>query len=600
MPVTPSTTDTPATCRFDFADSAGAPWRYTFGEPERVIVAWTAGEVAAALDDVQQAADAGFYVAGYVAYEAALGLDASLTVRQEPAGVPLVWFGVFRAPVAPTGKPDGAPRGAYTLSPWRPSVTAAEYEARIAAIHEAIAAGSTYQVNYTMRLHADFTGDADALYADLLAAQRGARHGAYLAIGSHRILSASPELFFHRQGERVVTRPMKGTARRGRWAGEDGERCAGLAESAKDRAENVMIVDLLRSDLGRIARTGSVRVSELFAVETYPTLFQMTSTVEASVPRTTALLDLFRALFPCGSVTGAPKVSTMQYIAALEGGPRGVYCGAIGVIRPGGDALFSVAIRTLVIDTATGVAEYGVGGGVTWDSTAEREYEEIQTKAAVLIERWPEFELLETIRLEDGRLHLWERHRDRMAASAGYFGFAYCAHRVVAALEECAAAHPTGVWRVRLLASRDGAVRWEAFELEPQGDAMRVVRLADGPIDRSDRFLYHKTTHRAAIDRFRGPCTRGEAFDVLLWNADGHVTEFTHASLVVETDGQRWTPPQEDGLLAGTLRAELLERGEIAERSLTVAEVVEADAVWWVNGVRGWVRVVVETERLPR
>ncbi|HYO63295.1 MAG TPA: aminodeoxychorismate synthase component I [Pyrinomonadaceae bacterium] len=570
---------------FDFFDGDGRPRRAVFREPSEVIVARSTAEVRPALRAVERAAESGRYAAGYVAYEAAPAFDPALVTR-EPSAAPLVWFAVFDRP---RDDAPAATKAGYELTRWEPSVTREAYDACVAAVRDSIARGDTYQVNYTMRLRAHFRGDALAFYQDLLAAQR-ARYGAYLDTGARHILCASPELFFRRRGAQILTRPMKGTVRRGRWSEEDEALAAWLAGSEKNRAENVMIVDLLRNDLGRIAETGTVGVPSLFDIERYPTVFQMTSTVAATLPERTSLEEIFAALFPCGSVTGAPKVSVMRLIRRLEASPRGVYCGAVGMLTPGGEAVFNVAIRTVVVEAETGAAVYGVGGGITWDSTADGEYAEALDKAALLAERRPRFELLETLRLERGDYFLLARHLARLAASAKYFDVPFAAERVRAALDEHAQAHPHDARRVRLLVSPDGRERVESAPLEPLPTGPLRFALARTPVSRQDRFLYHKTTHRAAYTSRREE--RPGVFDVLLWNEEGELTEFTNGNLVLEADdGRRVTPPVECGLLAGTFRAELLSRGGVSERVLTRGDLERAPRCWFVNSVRGWVEV---------
>ena len=582
------------------------PGGLVFADPVEVIVAERLEEVRPVLDAVERAAARGVHAVGFVAYEAAPAFDPTL-VTCPPGALPLAWFAVFRA-AEPAHGAGGAP---LTLPPWEPNISRQRYDAAIAAIREAIARGETYQVNHTLRLRATFEGDATSFYRRLRAAQ-GAGYGAYLDTGRHRIVSASPELFFSRRGTRVTTRPMKGTRPRGRWLEEDEAAARALAASVKDRAENLMIVDLLRNDLGRVARFGTVRVPRLFDVERYPTVWQMTSTIEADVPEGTSLATLFAALFPCGSVTGAPKVATMRLIAALEEAPRGVYCGAIGWVRPGGDCVFNVAIRTVHIDAATGRAEYGVGGGITWDSTPEGEYAEALAKAAVLTHETPAFELIETLRLEDGRYARLERHLARLAASARYFGWPDPTDSARAALEAYATGLARGggagtVHRVRLLVGAGGDARVEGRPLDdevavgqasapsdtgPVAAPALPVAIASRPVSRRDRFRFHKTTRRECLDALRAE--RPNAFDALLYNEEGEFTEFTRGNLVVALDGALWTPPRDCGLLAGVLRDECIERGEIRERVIHREDLERADAVWFINSLRGWVPVRVE------
>ena len=570
---------------FDFPGRDGHPRRLLFTDPAGTIVARTPDEVRPALRAVQRAADGGLYAAGYVAYEAAPAFDKALAAHERPA-TPLLWFALFEGPREQVAAETA---GDYSLTAWEPSVGRDAYDRRVGAVREAVARGDVYQVNYTFRLRARFAGDDRAFYENLLAAQR-APYGAYLNTGRLRVLCASPELFFRRRGTRIVTRPMKGTARRGRWNEEDESLSEWLFRSEKNRAENVMIVDLLRNDLGRVAEVGSVHVPRLFEIERYPTVFQMTSTVAANLPGGTTLEQIFAALFPCGSVTGAPKVSAVRLIKALEDEPRGVYCGAVGMVAPGGEAVFNVAIRTVLVDVEAGTAEYGVGGGITWDSTAEGEYAEALDKAALLSERHAEFELLETLRLERGEYFLLARHLERLAASARYFDFPLSVERVRAALNKHARAHPQEARRVRLLVSRDVGARVESERLEPLPGGALPVALALTPVSKRERFLYHKTTRRAVYESRRAE--RPGVFDVLLWNEEGELTEFTNGNLVLDlADGGRWTPPVKCGLLAGTFRAELLSRGEVGERVLMRRDWERASRGWLINSVRGWVPV---------
>ena len=571
---------------FDFAAESGQPERLCFTKPIEIIAAHTADEVRPALRAVEQAARAGLYAAGYVSYEAATAFDPALAVRRD-ASMPLLWFALFRKPT------DSAPHthGDFQVSKWQPATDRQTYERNVTAVRAAIARGDTYQVNYTIRLRAQFAGDAYTFYKRLAAKQRAA-YCAYLHTGRHTILSASPELFFRWHDKQITTRPMKGTMRRGLWFAEDEALALGLAASEKNRAENVMIVDLMRNDLGRIAETGSIAVRDLCRVERYPTVLQMTSTVAAQTRADVKLEDIFAALFPCGSVTGAPKVSTMRLIAALEDAPRNIYCGSVGLIKPNGEASFNVAIRTVLLDRKTGAAEYGVGGGITWDSTAAEEYEEALTKAAPLTADWPEFQLLETFRLERGRYALLARHLQRLERSANYFAFSISINAARQALETHARSFPIGARRVRLLVAADGAMRVESTPLDEAPPAPLPVALATTPVARADSFLYHKTTHRAVYESQRAQ--HAEAFDVLLWNEDDELTEFMNGNLVVELQGQRFTPPRECGLLAGTMRAELLAQGEIVERVITRADLAHVSRLWLINSVRGWVPVYLD------
>ena len=577
-------------------------WNVSLRDPRSVMVARSLDEVVPLLRKAESAQRSGLWVALAISYDAAPAFDSALDVHRD-GGFPLVWCAVFdeAAPSDESGREKSdslqAPGFAsarlsarFEISSFEPALGAGEYLRAMESIRSYIAAGDTYQVNYTFPLRGSVSGDLFACF-DTVARSQGAGYSAYLDIGSHSILSFSPELFFRRDKGVITAKPMKGTARRGRWLTEDDARAAELAVSTKDRAENVMIVDLLRNDLGRIAEVGSVDVPELFAVERFNRVLQMTSTVTARQREGTDLVDVLSALFPCGSVTGAPKVRSMQIIRELEPHPRGIYTGAIGLLTPGGDGVFNVAIRTLSVEVATGRATLGVGGGITWESTVEGEYEESLLKASFLTERWPEFSLLETLALVDGKYLLLERHIARAAESARYFGFRFRDDEIRAALNAVLGAHSSGGWRVRLLIDSTGEAQTEIKSLPPKSDAPLTVRIYPHPIDDTDPLLYHKISAREQYDRAleeSQPCD-----DVIFVNARGEVTESSIANIVIDADGKKWTPPREAGLLAGTFRAELLATGEVVERVITVEELRRVGAFWLVNSVRGWMRARV-------
>lgn len=556
-----------------------------FASPREIFIAEKVERVRPVLDRVEAASRAGLQAVGFVGYEAAPAFDSALTAHG-PSPLHYAWFGAFDESVRLDESLLPRPQRAVE---WTPDVTRKEYDAAIAELREAIGRGDYYQVNHTLRLRARGI-DPLALWQRLRRAQRGA-YAAYIDTGRHVIASASPELFFERDGSRITMRPMKGTATRGRWLAEDDERAEALARSTKDRAENLMIVDLVRNDLGRIAEVGTVSVPRLFDVERWPTVLQMTSTASARLRPGTTTFDIFRALFPCGSVTGAPKVAATRAIGSLERAARGVYCGAIGHFAADQRATFSVAIRTASFDREDGVAEYGVGGGITWDSQADAEYDETVAKAGVLTADVSELELVETLRLEGGRYVRLERHLARFTRSARYFGFRdWEGLRDKAARALRGAARP-GVWRARLLVSRDGSTNIALGQLPAPSHAPIVVALAKRPVQSSDPFLFHKTTHREVYERQRGMVS--DAFDVLLWNERGELTEFTIGNVVLEIEGEKWTPPLRAGLLGGVFREELLEREGIRERRLYKEDLGLASRVWLINSLREWVAVTV-------
>ncbi len=569
-------------------DAASGRW-LQFTRLRELVRAGTVGEVAAALARVEEAVlRDGIYAAGFVAYEAAPAFDDAL-VTHDGGGFPLLWFGLYEG-VEEVELPALESGAEPVEMDWQGSVGQAEFHERLAQIKSLIRSGDTYQVNYTYRLQATFVGDPWNLFRRLVAAQ-DPPYGAYVDTGEWVICSASPELFFRLDGTRIECRPMKGTAARGRTPPEDRAQARALQASEKERAENVMIVDMVRHDLGRVAQPGSVQTTRLFEAERYPTVWQMTSTIEA---RTEAGLgEIFRALFPAASITGAPKVRTMQIIAGLEPLPRRLYTGTIGFFVPGRRAQFNVAIRTVLANRRRGCAEYGVGGGITWDSTPGAEWEECRTKAGILSSAAPEFRLLETLRWtpEEGYF-LLERHLERLRDSADYFGFSIDLEALRSELERPVPGFGGRRQRVRLLVAKDGRMSVQAQALAESAAKPLRVAFARAPVDDTDRFLYHKTTNRGAYEAARAACPGFD--DVLLFNGKGEITESTIANVAVEIQGRLCTPPVSCGLLAGTLRAQLLQQGELVERPITVEELLRSRDVILLNSVRGKYRVELD------
>ena len=567
-------------------------WQMQFTHPTDMWLAHTHGEVATVLHQAERAACAGKWVAVLLAYEAAPAFDPAFAVQ--PAGsLPLACAAAFDQLLecgshAPAFSPEAVlpetREPSYSTSPWTPKVDRAAFVRAVERIREYIAAGDVYQVNYTFPLECRFEGDPASWFRDLCAAQQ-AEFCVYADLGQHVVLSISPELFLERRGTTLAMRPMKGTAPRGRWADEDARCADGLLNSAKNRAENIMIVDLIRNDLGRIADIGSVHVPRLFDIEKYPTVWQMTSTVEARQRADASLVDIVGAVFPCGSITGAPTIRAMQVIRELEPFARGIYTGCIGLLEPGGDFTFNVAIRTVVVDREARSAVFGVGGGIVWDSQPDDEYEECANKSLFLLLH-KQFSLFETLLLEEGKFFLLDKHVARVKASASFFGFVLDEGEVLKNLCEAKDVHPTGQWKVRMVLAPNGNVTVEAEPLSALRLPRRVA-FAAAPIKSSNVFCCHKTTSRSVYDEALK--SRPDADDVLLWNERGEVTESTIANIVVEKQGRKWTPPRTCGLLNGTFREELLESGEISEKVLTKEDVRNADRIHLVNSVRKWI-----------
>lgn len=544
------------------------------------------------INAVQAASARGHWCVGFVAHEAAPAFDAALRVRPPAAG-PLAWFAEFAAP-SQTPTPAVPENADFSVGEWQSDMNHAVFGEKVESIRADIRDGRFYQVNLTTRLRADFVGEPLAFYRGLQRSQPNGYH-AFIDTGAAQLLSVSPELFFALYDGKITTQPMKGTAPRGDTPDADERIAWELTHSAKERAENLMIVDLLRNDLSRVAEPHSVEVASLFALQPLPSVWQMTSTINATLRSDQTLTDIFAALFPCGSVTGAPKVEAMHAIETLELSPRGAYCGAIGYVAPmtGGQmrACFNVGIRSIWIESAS--ATCGVGGGITWDSTAEGEWAEVVYKSRFAKRASKAFSLLETLRLQDGAYHLLEAHLDRLANSARHFRFAFERESARGALLKLLKTHGAGDWRVRLLVAASGECRVEALPLDTLPNTPTYA-LATTPVMSRDEFLLHKTTRRGVYDAHWTAALR--TFDTLLWNERGELTEFTRANLIVRIDGQDFTPPVECGLLNGTERARLVASGECAERVLTVKNLSEAEAMFWVNSVRGRLEIFANVD----
>jgi para-aminobenzoate synthetase/4-amino-4-deoxychorismate lyase len=524
---------------------------------------------------------------GFVAYDAASGLEPKFEVRRGYKG-PLVWFmGCDRVDGRPI--PEGiatqpARSGAHDT--WIPEFEPDEYRRKVSAIIDGIGRGDFYQVNLTERFSARIQ-DPFRVYERIRVAQQ-APYSAFIQTAEMAVLTVSPELFLHRDGAIIESRPMKGTSRRGRWSEEDDELARRLSESEKERAENVMIVDLIRNDMGRIAVPGSVEVPSMFTVEKYPTVLQMTSHVKSQLKERVSLTEIFAALFPCGSVTGAPKIAASKSIATLENTPRGVYCGAVGVLRPGGDVFtFNVAIRTAVVINDNGTATYGAGGGITADSDPDRELAEMEAKAAVLTSMPREVELLETLRLENGLPVRLNDHLERLRQSSEYFSFlAFDISGIRDTVEAVAREYASGIHRLRVIVQRDGrfSVTAQPFakDVEP-----RTLGLSRTPVDSVSPYLYHKLADRTLYAERRGEVTGVD--DVVLVNERGELTETTIGNVVLDLGGKPQTPALACGLLPGIYRSHLLGSGAIEEAVLYPSDLIRAKRIWTVNSLREWV-----------
>jgi para-aminobenzoate synthetase/4-amino-4-deoxychorismate lyase len=559
--------------------SSNGQWRL-FEDPVAVVQTCHLDKVMDCLERIDVYTQNGLHAAGFLSYEAAGGLDAALQSHRLKE-LPLIWFGIYKKAQLITLPDPG--ESSFYLGEWKSSTSIDEYNRSIGEIKRHIENGDTYQVNYTLRLKNSFSGDPWKFFLTLMDAQHSG-YCAYIHFGHHHICSLSPELFFSLSDGKMTCRPMKGTAKRGGDALEDQERERWLFSSKKNRAENVMIVDMIRNDLGRIAKTGSVRVDRLFSIEKYSTLFQMTSTVTADIylPFST----IFKNMFPCASITGAPKIKTMEIIKNIESDPRGIYTGSIGYIAPDRKAQFNVAIRTVTIDVQSGRAEYGVGGGIVWDSEASQEYEECWAKAAILYQKHPAFELIETLLWTSHKgFNLLDFHFERLSSSARYFQFEFSPEDWSRQIDAFNARHHADAKRVRITLSPSGKLSLEASPVISLRGS-KVALASEASLQHS-QFVFHKTSRR---EFYTGQLDRHpEMADIILWNQDGMITESCVANVVVLQGKTLYTPPLSDGLLPGVFRKHLLEHGIIKEKCISVDECLRSSNVFLINSLRGWI-----------
>ena len=570
----------------DDARTPGAEPALLFRSPIEIIEARQSEDVRPALERLRRAQQRGLHAAGFLAYEAGHALEAKLAPLRAAAAAevpPLLWFGLFEGCEEvgdlPLLLPD--PASAWTSRP-RPLVARESFEESVAAIQEHIAAGNIYQANLTFAAEVLTAGSPAAVYASVRQRAR-AGHGALVFTGEHWILSFSPELFFTLREGRLTTRPMKGTAERRSDPAADADAIEDLRADPKQRAENLMIVDLLRNDLSRVSKPGTVKVPALFAVETYPTVHQMTSTVTSELEEGLGPIDALEALFPCGSITGAPKIRAMEIIAETERRARGIYTGSIGRVAPDGSASFNVAIRTLTLKAGESRALMGLGAGIVADSRAADEWRECLAKGAFV--KGSDFDLIETMRFDphEGVAEL-DRHLNRMKASADALGFAFDRHGARNELQ-AATFRLRAEMKVRLLLSPSGAIAVEARRIPTEPQEPVEVAILPRPVAAGDFRLMHKTSNRAFYDEARQASGR---FEVLFVDGDGFVTEGSFTHIFVEQDGKFVTPPLSRGLLPGILRERLIEQGEAAEQDVALASL---PAEFYIgNSVRGLIK----------
>jgi para-aminobenzoate synthetase / 4-amino-4-deoxychorismate lyase len=583
--------DAPFVLLDDARDSGGAPARLLTGMVDGVV-AFEPADIDAALATLDCWQAEGAHAAGYIAYEAGHPLEPALADRAAalPGDWPLLWFARFARceRIAPDKVADLLPDPAgAALGPPEPTIRYGDYAQAMEMVLDHIRAGDIYQANLTFCAEVAVHGHPLAAYARLRSRAR-AGYGGVVFTGAHWLLSLSPELFLSARGRHVVARPMKGTAARGADPGADRAAAATLAADPKQRAENLMIVDLIRNDLSRVAVPGSVAVPSLFRVETYPTIHQMVSDVTADLAPGIGIASLLRKTFPCGSITGAPKIRAMEIIDALESAPRGVYTGSIGFIAPDGEAAFNVAIRTLALRDGERTATLGLGSGIVADSVAVAEWAECLAKGGFVTAAGAAFDLIETMAFDplEGVVRL-DAHLARLCASARNFGFTFDRHAIRNSLQHATFRQRTP-GRIRLRLSPSGGTAILVEPLPPAPDGPVTVAIVPLPVDPADIRLRHKTSDRAFYDRARADSGQ---FEILFERPDGQLTEGSFTSLFVERDGQLLTPPLALGLQAGVLRQALLLEGRASEAPLTRADLTRGFLIG--NTVRGLIRATL-------
>lgn len=550
--------------------------RHLFTEPIKELKTRDLDQVEALLKEVETYQEAGFYAVGYISYEAAPAFEKKFAVHPAPLmGEYLLYFTIHEE-VETLPFPEDY-EAVELPANWKEEVEAPAYQKAIETIHHHIRQGDTYQVNYTVQLSQELEADPLAIYNRLVVEQK-AHYNAFIQHDDVSILSISPELFFEQDDRLLTTRPMKGTTHRGLTNQADLKEAAWLEADPKNRAENMMIVDLLRNDMNRISEIGSEQVTHLCQVEQYSTVWQMTSTIESRLRAEIDLVQTFRALFPCGSITGAPKISTMEIIHKTEKAPRGVYCGTIGILLPKGKRIFNVAIRTLQMQGDQAI--YGVGGGITWDSKWESEYQETKQKSAVLYRQEPHFELLTTGRIHQGELTFLDKHVTRLREASRYFAYPYDEPKLLKELQEELAHLESNLdYRCRIALQKNGTFHLVITELTDLPASYLQAQLTEQKLDLATPFTYFKTSQRDHLSQ--------SDHEQIFHLPDGTLLETTIGNLVLEIEGQLYTPPAHLPLLDAIYRRHLLETQQVEEKLLTLNDLTDADRIYACNAIRG-------------
>lgn len=592
---------------------------FLFSRPADVIKVTNGRGIMTALEKIEKFTDNGYYAAGYITYEAGLFFEETLSADINPDfamakfGIkfvfPLLWFGIYEEPLIfnhKTSEFEGNIKhldltkkefrfdksnlylhngGGYEITNPKFSLEGKPYSQSIEKIKKHIEKGDTYQVNFTFKHKFDFRGSTEKLFLDL-SSKQPVPYGSFIKHDSLEILSFSPELFFRKDGSELTVKPMKGTASRGFNITDDDLKSFALSNSPKNKAENIMIVDLLRSDLGRISKTGSVKPLKLFEIEKHKTLFQMTSTIKSRLKKGLGLTEIFANLFPSGSVTGAPKIRTMRIIEELEKEPRGIYTGAIGFISPKKNCAFNVAIRTVIIDKKLKKGEMGIGSGIVYDSEASSEYSECKLKADFLVKKEMGFSLIETMLWQNG-ISLLPLHLRRLGASAEYFGFPFDRKKILKTLKGETRCFEKGKnYKLRLLLNAKGEIKIESSILKPRETKPLKVILSTKKVNSQNPFVYHKTTNRKLYNEEYSKCVKKGLDEIIFTNEKNQITEGAISNIIIKKNGDFYTPPVSCGLLNGVYRQFLFGKISLKEKILYKKDLLTADEIYLTNAVR--------------
>ena len=556
-------------------------WRI-FSSPLEVLCTHDLNQVKDVLNEVQNKVEKKKLIAaGYLSYEAAPAFDNAYSVN-EKGSLPLICFGLFKDYKIEKTLESQKLKSAEAIE-WEITTDRTLYENHLKYIKDQIKLGNTYQVNYTLRKHSKTITNP---YGFFLEKAQDAPYAAFFDSDEHTIISMSPELFFKLSGKSLICKPMKGTSKRGKTLHEDIALMEELKNSEKDKAENIMITDMLRNDMGKISDTGSVKVLSEFDIEKYPTVWQMTSSIESQT--SASITGIFEALFPCASVTGAPKVSSMKIISEIEDQPREIYTGAIGYIAPNNEAQFSVPIRTILSDKKACRSVYGTGSGIVWDSEVQKEWDECQNKSAILSANSQNFELFETMRWDSSkRIFLEKLHLDRLKDSAEFYNFKFHREKINDKLQDYLKNPESESEKIiRLFLAKDGEIRLTSSAYKEQNkDKSHYISLANRPVNSEDLSLYHKTTNRSVYENAIGE--NQDCDDILLWNEAGNITESTISNVIFKKDSEYYTPPVSCGLLSGTYRTHLISQGHLKVRIIPKAEITLYSEIYLINSVRG-------------